>query len=549
MSSLKRLLTYSHQYRWKIFLAICSASIYGIAAAMPTYILKHTVDDIFVNKFSHLIIPFMLLFVFFFALKGIFMFFTVYFMHWVGNRVVNDIRIDLFEKVVYYPLSFFRKTTTGQLMSHFLNDIQMIQQASSMAIKNGVRSLFEALFLISFAFLQNWQLALMMLVVGPFIAITIKRMGARVKIASRGIQEEMGKISSMLQEIFVGIREIKAFGGEPVETGRFKRQLKNCFSSIMTNVRIESLMPACIEVMATSAGSFVFYVAAKQVLAGTITPGQLTSFIAAILLTYQPIKKLVGVYSEVQYGLAAAERVFAIMDMVHPALEDRTQELTSFKQGISFNNVTFAYNSEKTVFDKVDLTIKRGECVGIVGPSGAGKSTFCDLLLGFLSPTNGSITIDDKNINSVSFKSLRSKIGYVGQRTFLFNDTIKRNIAYSLPHASDEQIVAACKAACAHDFIEQAPQQYDTIVGEDGTLLSGGQKQRLTIARALVKDPDILIFDEPTSSLDQDSEMMIQEAIQKLGHEKTLIIVSHRPSLLKQADRVIKIEDGKISTQ
>ncbi|MFH1831773.1 MAG: ABC transporter ATP-binding protein [bacterium] len=546
MNALIRILQYSKQYKNKIIISIVSASIYGMVAALPTLAIKYTVDDIFVKRLHHLIIPFLLAFILLFALKGLFMYLTTYYMQWVGNKVVNDIRRDLFDKMIFFPLSFFRKTTTGALMSHFLNDVQMIQNASSSAIKNGVRSIFEASAYIIIAFSLNWKLCLLMLVVGPVIGYTIKSMGTRIKAASRAIQAEMGKVSSILQESFIGIREIKAFTGEKVEGKRFSRQLDLCFNSIITNVRIDALLPAITEVIAMLGGSIAFYVAIQQVLHGSITPGQLTAFFAAVLLCYQPLKKIVAVYSEVQYGLAAAERVFAIMDQIHPALQSRHDSLENISGPITFENVSFSYNEQAHVFHNINLTIKKGECLGIVGPSGAGKSTLCDLLLGFLHPTSGRICVSDKDISKVSFNSLRNKIGYVSQRTFLFNDSIKHNVAYSLPNATEEEIIAACKVAHAHEFIQNIPGQYDALVGENGSLLSGGQKQRLTIARALLKDPDILIFDEPTSSLDQESEHLIQKAIAELSQEKTLIIVSHRATLLKNVDRILHIENNKI---
>ncbi len=565
----QRLFNYSVKYWHILLLSIASAAIYGIVAAIPTYVIKHTVDEIFIKKFHHLIVPFLFIFVFVFVLKGLFMFLTAYSMHWVGNKVVNDMRFDLFEKIINFPVSFYQKHATGKLMSHFLNDIQMLQNAASSAIKNGVRSFFEAFFLISFAFIQNWKLSLLMMFIAPILGITISRMGKRIKRASHTIQREMGFVSSMLQEIFVGIREIKAFNGEKLECNRFSKQLQRCFSSIMTNVRIEAMLPAFIEIIAMVGSCSVFYFAIQQVISGTITPGQLTSFIAALLLTYQPLKRIVNVYSEIQYGLAAAQRVFDVMDTVCPALHNRTVVLSSFSRNISFKNVSFTYpNTDKPVLSNISFEIKRGQSIGIIGPSGSGKSTLCDLLLGFVEPTAGSIFIDKHDLAHVSFASLREHIGYVGQRTFLFNDTVQSNVAYAFENTPEkvsvdmsgnepekkfsektslDRVTRACKAAHAHEFITKLPDGYQTLVGENGTLLSGGQKQRLTIARALLKDPEILIFDEATSSLDQESERMIQQAIQELHGAKTLIIVSHRLSLLKYVDQVLLIDKQNVS--
>lgn len=545
MNTLPRILAYSRRYWDKLAISLVTASLFGITSAIPAYLLRQTIDEIFVKQYNYLIIPFIVCFVLVFAGKALFMYLTGYYMNWVGTKVVNDIRYDLFKNVMHQPLSFFQHTTTGELMSHFLHDIQMIQQGASLAIKDGIRSFFEALCLIGFAFFQNWQLALLLIIVGPIIGFVIKKMGSARKKASTIIQKQMGSISSMLQEAIIGIREIKAFNGEEAETQRFAEHLNRCFYSIMHNVHIESLAPALIEIIAVGGGCVVFYVAVQQVLTGVLTAGQLTALVAAILLSYQPLKKIVAVYSDVHYSLAAADRVFVVMDTVHPLTENRSFTLTSCQDVIQFTNVSFGYN-ETLVLHDATLAIKHGQRIGLIGPSGSGKSTLCDLLLGFIAPTSGSITIDGQDISHVSFSSLRSHIGYVGQRTFLFNDTILNNILYAKPGATFDEVIAACKSAHADEFIQKLPAGYQTIVGENGTLLSGGQKQRLTIARALLKDPEILIFDEATSALDQESESLIKEAIDALHGKKTLIIVSHRPQMLENADKIFALREHKL---
>jgi subfamily B ATP-binding cassette protein MsbA len=562
MKNLSRTLQYAKKYWQYVTLAIICASIFGIVSAMPSYLLKHTVDEVFIKRYSNLILPFMGAFGLFFILKALFMYLSSYFMYWVSNRVINDIRTDLYEKILNFPTSFYQKTTTGKLMSYFLNDIQMIQQASASAIRDGVRSFFEAIFLIGFAFYQDYQLGILLLLVGPVIGYTARSMGKKRKNASLAIQSQMGNVSSLLQESLIGIREIKAFNAEKTAHSRFKNFLDRCFGSIMHNVHIEALTPATIEVISMLGCSVIFYAAAHQVLDGVITAGQLTSFAASVILAYQPLKKMIAVYSDIQYGLAAADRVFEIMDTVYPATQNRYRELPKFEHAIQLEQVSFSYNTvipdgynanhnvmhhdNQKVLDTVTLTIKKGERIGIVGPSGSGKSTLCDLLLGFIVPTSGKILMDGIDITSLSFESLRSHIGYVGQRTFLFNDSILNNVAYSRPDATHDQVIAACKAAYADEFIQKLPNGYETIVGENGTLLSGGQKQRLTIARALLKDPEILIFDEATSSLDQESENMIRLAIEEIRKDKTLIVVSHRPTMLENLDRIFVVHDRKL---
>jgi subfamily B ATP-binding cassette protein MsbA len=546
MKQIQRVLRYTKPY-WKMLVfSIVTASLFGLTSALPTYVLKHTVDEVFIQHYSYLIIPFIIAFITVFVLKGILMYISSYSMQWVNNHVINDIREDLFSKIIHFPMHFYQNTTTGQLMSHFLNDVQMIQQAAGTVIKDGVRSFFESLFLFSFAIYQNTKLGILMLVIGPVIGYIIKHLGRARKNASIAIQSQLGLISGMLQETFVGIREIKAFNAEKTEQSRFQSLLNKCFNSIMVNVHVEAILPALVEAIAVAGCGFIFYVAAHQVLDGTITAGQLTSFVAAVILAYQPLKKMVNVYSEIQYGLAAADRIFTVLDNVYPATQNRTLEIKNFHDSIVFKDVAFAYSETVGVLENLNVTIQKGESIGIIGPSGCGKSTLCDLLLGFVTPTAGKIFIDGQDISKISFASLRSRIGYVGQRLFLFNDTILHNIAYARPSATKEEIIKACKAAHADEFINQLPNGYDTMVGENGTLLSGGQKQRLTIARALLKDPEILIFDEATSALDAESENMIKLTIQELMISKTLIIVSHRPSMLQNVDRIFVIEHHTI---
>ncbi len=542
----RRLLRYVKPYRTRLIGALGAAALFGIVAAVPTYVLKHTIDDVFLRNNHHLILPFMGAFVLFFALKAVFMYLTAYFMHWISNRVVNDVRADVLSSIIHYPLSFFYQQSTGQLMSYFLNDVQMVQNAASTAIKNGVRSFFEAIFLIGFAFFQNWQLSLVMLLVGPFMALIIRTMGRIIKKSSLAIQREIGGISSFLQETFVGIRDIKACNGEEIEAIRFKKLLQNCFRSVMKFVQAEALLPGLIEVVAMFGGACVFYIACQQVLRGDITPGQLTAFVAALLLAYQPLKRVMNVYAEIQYGLAAAGRIFVLMDRAYPALLKRQAVCVSLREKISFNHVSCGYSTDKMVLNDVTLTVRRGERIGIIGPSGAGKSTLCDLLLGFMQPHTGTISFDDQDLQTLTLHSLRSQIGYVGQRCFLFNDTILHNVTYAHPEATMDEVVRACKAAHAHEFITQLEHGYHTDIGENGGRLSGGQRQRLTIARALLKNPSILVFDEATSSLDNEAEEVIKQAIYELPHDKTVVIVSHRPSILTLVDRLLVVDKGSL---
>jgi len=546
MQTLKRILGYTKRYWKRLVLSGITASLYGLFTAAPTYIIQQLVDKVFGLKLTYLLIPFVLLFIGLFLVKGLLMYLSNYYMNWVGSKTVNDIRSDLFKKIIYYPISFYQEKTSGELMSHFLSDITMIQNAASSAIRNGVRSFFEAICLLTVAFIQSPMLAILILTIGPAIAITIKKMGTNMRETAKRSQTRMGNISSILQEMFVGIREIKSFNAENTACLKFSIYLHNYFSSIMKNVQAISLTPALIEIIAMSSCGVIFYIAALQVLSGNITAGQLTSFFLATLLAYQPLKRIINVYSDVQAGIASASRVFELMDRTYPIQNSGEIKIEKFQHSIRLENLNFSYIPNQPVILDSSIEIFKGETIGVIGASGAGKSTFCDLILGFISPTSGSIYIDNHNLKDISIESLRNHIGYVGQKTFLFNDTILANIAYAKPDATLEEIITACKAAYAHEFIENLPNGYETIVGENGTLLSGGQKQRLTIARALLKNPEILIFDEATSALDTKSEEAIRLALEEISKIKTVIMISHRLSLIEKMDRTFMIKDCKL---
>lgn len=553
MNSLKKILSYTKKY-WKYLgISIIAATLFGAFSAAPMWFIQNTVDDVLVKKLENLLIPFIAIFILLFVLKGVFMYLSNYYMNLVGNKVVNDIRKDLFVKVVHFPISFFQKNTTGQLMSHFLNDIQMVQNASSSAIKNGVRSFFEAIGLLGVAFYQSWKLAFLMIFVGPAIGISISKMGKAVKAASILIQKSIGNISSILQEVFVGIREVKAFNGETAEIKRFSWHLNECLTSIMRNVHIESLGPAFIEAIAMFGIGFIFYIAGKQIMNGTMSAGQVTSFFGSMLLAYQPLKRLITVYSEVQYGLAAADRIFELMDRVYVGAHSKfvnsyEHQKINLTQScdIRFENVSFSYTPDAPVLKNISLTLKQSERIGIIGASGSGKSTFCDLLLGFVTPTSGQIFINGKDVSQMALSDLRNQIGYVGQKTFLFNDTVYKNVAYCQPQKSEVDVTSSCKAAHADEFIQKLPQKYQTNVGENGSKLSGGQKQRLTIARALLKNPPILIFDEATSALDNESENMIRLTLEENLNEKTVIVVSHRLSFIEKMNRIFLVQNHQM---
>ncbi len=546
MSTLLRILSYTRRYKKTFALSAVASVLFGLASASPVYLISHMVDTVLVSKKVYLMAPFILGFIGLFVLKSICMYASSYYMHSVGYRVVNDIRKDLYHRIIFLPISFFKKRSTGEIMSRFLNDISTLQHASSTAIRDGLRSFFEAVALLSIALYQNIILSALAFLVAPLIIIAIRVIGKRIKQASKQTQQDMGIISAQLQEAINGIKSIKAFNGEQREKNRFAHTLSTYFASIMKCIHYEALSPALVELIAVMGSSLVLYVATIKVLDGSITPGQLSSLLAAILLAYQPIKKLMRVYSDIQYGVGAAQRVFDILDEQESEEPTNLKQLPLLQDHITLKNISFSYYNRQPILHNTSISIKHGTRIGIVGPSGIGKSTLSDLLLKFISPTNGKILFDNHDISQFDTRSLREQIGYVSQHPFLFNDTIYANVSYAKPGASMQEIVEACQRAHADEFIQHLPDGYHTIVGENGNNLSGGQKQRITIARALPKQPKLLIFDEATSALDAHSEEMIQQTLAELPQKCTVIVITHKPALLTLMDDVFTIRQHKL---
>lgn len=542
-SSFIRLVSYVKPYWNQLIWASIAASLFGLVSAAPIFLLQYTVDELFVRRMTHLIVPFASLFLTTFILKGLFMYWASYTINWVSSHIINDIRKEFLSKIIYFPLNFFKNNSTGKLISLFLNDMTMLHLVAANTIKNGLKSIFEALFLFGVAFYQNWWLTFLTLLLSPLIVWSVRRIGKSVKKSSHNAQEAVSDISRTLQDLFGGIREVKVYHGEEKGLTVFANKQQDYFKKHMRNVHLESLGPAWIEGSAMLGCSIVFYIAAHQVLNNSITPGQLVSFLGSMVLAYQPVKRLVGIYGEIQTALAAAERVFSVTDMPTTTNQLPACLYQGFNTALELKNVSFGYMPNNLVLEELSLHIPKGKKIGIMGLSGAGKSTLCDLLLGFLQPSRGKILID-----GTEHKILRDAltISYVSQHSFLFDATIRENIAYSVAHATHADIVEASQQALIHDFIEKLPQKYETQVGENGAFLSGGQKQRIALARALLRKPELLILDEATSALDVTTEQLITQAIKDLSLNCTVIAISHRPTLMQAMDQVFVLEHKKL---
>ena len=515
------------------------------SGALP-FLVQRVIDDVFAqkDKTSLFYLPFLIIGVF--AFRGLVNFGDHYLTAYVGLRIINDVRDGLNRHLQFLSLSFFQRHPTGTLISRVTNDVSLVRSALTDSVASLIRDTTSLLALIVVAFLKDWVLATIAFVVFPASVLPITRMSKKIKRFTKRGQVAKGNLTNLLQESIQGNRIVKAFGMEKYEIDRFQEENQRVFKQSIRGSRTQSVVTPAMELLASFAIGAVVWYGGSSVIAGGRTQGEFMAFMTAMFLMYQPFKHLTRTYTTIQQGLAGAERIFEVLDE-ESEIKDRAdaQPISGFSRMIEFHDLSFGYGDE-LVLNNINLKIRAGEMVALVGMSGVGKSTMADLIPRFYEVTSGKITIDGADIRDVALQSLRFQIGMVSQHTFLFNDTVRNNIAYGDPSKDMDHIVAAAQAAYAHDFIMALPQGYDTMIGELGMRLSGGQRQRLAIARALLKDAPILILDEATSSLDTDSERLVQEALENLIVRRTSLVIAHRLSTIRKATRIVVLVDGSI---
>lgn len=543
----KRLLVFFKPYKSKIFIAILGMIMVGLSDAALAYLVKPVLDDVFLKTDKRMLtlVPLALIGIYF--IKGVFRYLHSYLMKYVGQRVIMDIRNMMYEHYQRLSLDYFTSNRTGAMMSRITNDINSMQQALPVAV-DLIRQPFTLIALLSVAFYQEWRLTLFAFIGMPLMVFPIVLFARKFRGYSKKGQDKMSDISAILQESISGIRVTRAFSMEDAEIARFKEENKRFFKIKMKGVKLDDISAPLNEFLGAIGIGFVIWYGGSQVLNGHSTPGNFFSFLAACAFMYNPIKKLNAANAIMQDSMAAAELVFQIID-TEPSVKEKTDPLTisDLKERIEFKGVSFSYHNEP-VLRGINLDIKAGEVVAIVGESGGGKSTLVNLIPRFYDVNEGAITFDGIDIRELKLSSLRGLIGVVSQETFLFNDTIRNNIAY-LPERESipfDAVIEAARAANAHDFILAMPDGYNTVIGERGVRLSGGQRQRLSIARALLKNPPVLILDEATSSLDAESEYLVQDALSRLMKGRTTFVIAHRLSTIQHADRIIVISRGEI---
>ncbi len=543
----RRLLKFLKPYFWPHFsLAMVCMIAFGATGGAIPFLVQRIFDDVFARKDQNalLILPFVIVGVFVF--RGTTNFGQSYLTDYVGLRIVNDIRDALNRHMQSLSLSFFQRHATGTLIARVNSDVMLVRSALTDAVASLLRDTTSLLALVVVAFLKDWVLAAIASVVFPLSVYPVTRLTKGIKRFTRRGQVTTGSLTNLLQESIQGNRIVKAFGMEQYESQRFADENQRLFRQTIRASRMRAVVNPAMELISSFAIGGVVWYGGSSVIGGGRTQGEFMAFMAAMFLMYQPFKNLTRTYTMIQQGMVGAERIFEVLDE-EPEIRSRpnARPAAPFSQEIEFHNVSFGYG-RKLVLRDVNLKIRAGEMVALVGVSGVGKSTLADLIPRFYDVSSGRITLDGVDIRDLTLESLRLQIGIVTQNTFLFNDTVKNNIAYG-DHTKDmDHIVAAARAAHAHDFIMATPRGYDTSIGEMGTRLSGGQRQRLAIARALLKNAPILILDEATSSLDSESERLVQEALELLMVGRTVLVIAHRLSTIRKANRIVVLVDGTI---
>jgi len=531
----------------RILLALACMVVVAASTAAFTQIIKPIIDEIFLNRREEMLLPVALVAFAVFAAKGVASFGESVLMSFVGHRIVARLQQRLFDRLIGADLAFFNRTSPGDLVSRFINDINLLRTAVSNTLVGVGKDSLTALALVGVMFYEDWPLALVAFFAFPTAVLPIVRIGRRMRKVSGQTQSRIGRLTTLLDESFQGIRYVKSYAMESYEATRAHGAIDEVFHLNYKAARVRSLLQPIMEVLGGLAIVAVIVYGGQQVIAANKEPGSFFAFITALLLAYEPVKRLAKLNANLQEGLAAAARVFKLLDE-EPAIRDRAgaRPLMVSGGGIRFDDVRFAYGPGIPALDGVTLEVPAGRTAALVGPSGAGKSTVMNLIPRFYDIDEGSVAIDGQDVRDVTLETLRRQIALVSQEILLFDDTVRANIAYGRPEADDAEIAAAAEAAGAAEFIAALPHGYDTLVGPRGGNISGGQRQRIAIARAMLKNAPILLLDEATSSLDSESERHVQDALGQLVAGRTTLVIAHRLSTVIDAEVIYVMEDGRI---
>ncbi len=548
MTGYLKLLSYLKEYKLKLFVAvICLLGATGTQLFLP-WIIKDIIDDVFTSK-DMAMLNFIVVAIFMmFILRGFFVYGQQYLMTNIAQRVIVDIRMALFSMMMRKRgMVYYEKNKVGKLMSFFTNDINALQSA---IVGQGIDFITEAfilVFSVASMLYIDWKLTLLLFITVPLIAFSVNHLGKRIRFAGREVQVQLAELTSLLQEILSGIRVVKSFAREEYEINRFYEQIMNNLKAVMRSTRASALLTPIVELFAASGVILLIWYGGREVINGNLTSGALVAFLIYAVNLSNPLKRLSRTYASLQSSMAAAERIFKALEFV-PEVKDMAdaKEIKISKGEVLFENVSFSYEKGREIIKNINFQAEQGKLVALVGHSGAGKTTLVNLIPRFYDISSGVIKIDGVDIKTVTQKSLRDQIGIVPQETILFSGTIAQNIQYGRLEATESEIRHAAEVANAIEFIEKMPQGFQTQIGERGVKLSGGQKQRLAIARAVLKNPRILILDEATSALDTESEKLVQCALDKLLVGRTSFVIAHRLSTILNADLILVMRDGTI---
>jgi subfamily B ATP-binding cassette protein MsbA len=546
-NELIRLLAFAKPY-WLWLVVAAIAMIIGsvLGLALPA-MAGSLIDTVFVKADRNGLNNIALILLLVFAFQAFFIFLQSYLLNNAGERIVNDLRVKLYSHLQTLSLGFFNERRTGELMSRLTNDVTMVQNAVTTNLISAAQSLLTLIGAIVMIVTRDWRMTLLILALIPILTAVAITVGRRIRFHSNEVQKYLGETTTILEETISNQKTVMAFTRESYEIGRYKSGIGQVYAAAMRRIRLQSGFVALITFLSFSAIIVVLWFGGQQVLDGHLTPGELVSILIYMGVVAGPIGTLTGLFSEFQKALGGAERIFNLLD--EPASVTDLPDAKPLAQGsgnMRFEEVFFDYDERSSVLRGVSFEAKQGQVVALVGPSGAGKTTIANLIPRFYDPKMGRITLDGHDIRDVTLKSLREQIGIVPQEPVLFGTTVLQNIAYGRLEASRAEIEEAARGANAHQFIEKLPDGYETLVGERGVKLSGGQRQRIAIARAILRNPRILILDEATSSLDNESESLVQEALDRLMKDRTTIVIAHRLTTIERANKIVVMDKGEL---